>query len=392
MPRASSRSSARPVRSSSCARSSSSASSGSAPARARAAQQQRQRDQPRLRPVVQVALQPAALGVAGLDEPRARRPQLLQPHAQLGVELRDVAAQQAAEERERQHGGGQERGQPGGVAGAGPRDHHEQEREQRGRVHRRQLEPLVRARAAPVHDRPHEHDQEQHDVERRGERERDVRQVLVAPDEQQIDRALVAAQVVRAGEEHRGQERERDDHVARDHDRAVRPRRQPPRREAHAEVEEHAAPEPAEQDPDRVDQPRVRRPERGEEPREPEQHHQQADPALGPPPPGVQAGADEAPADPGPEDRPQRLRVLVGARQHEHDDAGSARDRGEHDRAQEAGGQARKAMVAASWHGLAPRPTGEQMRRHASSATVSSPAAPSDVTARTWFHAVQSRT
>ena len=122
MPRASSRSSARLVCSSSCARSSSAASSASPSARvARRAQQQRERDEPRLRAVVQVALEPPALGVAGLDEPRARGAQLLQARAQLGVELRDVAAQQAAEERERQQRGRDERGPPGGVAGAGAR-------------------------------------------------------------------------------------------------------------------------------------------------------------------------------------------------------------------------------------------------------------------------------
>ena len=74
------------------------------------AEQEREPHEPRLRAVVQVALEAAALGVARLDEPRARGAELLQPGAQLGVEPRDVAAQEAGEERERQHGGGDERG------------------------------------------------------------------------------------------------------------------------------------------------------------------------------------------------------------------------------------------------------------------------------------------
>ena len=44
--------------------------------------------------------------------------------------------------------------------------------------------------------------------------------------------------------------------------------------------------------------------QRREEPREPEQRHQRAEAGLRPPPPRVQAGADEAPADERPEDRP----------------------------------------------------------------------------------------
>ena len=50
------------------------------------AQVERERDEPRLRAVVEVALEPAALGVAGLDDPRARRAQLDDVGAQLGVE------------------------------------------------------------------------------------------------------------------------------------------------------------------------------------------------------------------------------------------------------------------------------------------------------------------
>ena len=83
---------------------------------ARGAQEQRERDQPRLRAVVQVALEPAALGVARLDDAGARRAQLLEALAQLGVEVDDVAAQQPAEERERHQRGRDERRPPGGVA------------------------------------------------------------------------------------------------------------------------------------------------------------------------------------------------------------------------------------------------------------------------------------
>ena len=77
------------------------------------AQEQGERHQPRLRAVVQVALQPAPLGVARLDDPGTRRAQLLVALAQLGVEVADVASQQPAEERERQerrHDGRRQRG------------------------------------------------------------------------------------------------------------------------------------------------------------------------------------------------------------------------------------------------------------------------------------------
>ena len=47
-----------------------------------------QRDQPLLGAVVEVAAEPAALGVTGLDEPGARRAQRLQARAQLHLEPR----------------------------------------------------------------------------------------------------------------------------------------------------------------------------------------------------------------------------------------------------------------------------------------------------------------
>ena len=114
-------------------------------------QQQGERDEPRLRAVVQVALEPPALGVAGLDEPRARGAQLLEARPQLGVEARDVAAQQPGQERERQQRGRDERGPPRGVARARRGRGDEQEGEQRADVDRRELqalEPAVRAASA----------------------------------------------------------------------------------------------------------------------------------------------------------------------------------------------------------------------------------------------------
>jgi len=85
-------------------------------ARPRGAQQEREADQPRLRAVVQVALEPSPLGVARLHEPRSGRAQLLDPGLQLGVEVGDVAAQQATEERERHQARRDERRPPRGVA------------------------------------------------------------------------------------------------------------------------------------------------------------------------------------------------------------------------------------------------------------------------------------
>ena len=107
---------------------------------------QRERDEPRLRAVVEVALEAPPRGIARLHEPRARRPQLLHALVQLRVEMGDVAAQQPAEERERHQPGRDERGPPGDVARAGPRHRDEQEGQQRADVDRRQLQPLERAR------------------------------------------------------------------------------------------------------------------------------------------------------------------------------------------------------------------------------------------------------
>ena len=54
--------------------------------RARQPQVQRERDEPLLGAVVEVALEPAPLVVAGLDDARARGAQLLEPGAQLGLQ------------------------------------------------------------------------------------------------------------------------------------------------------------------------------------------------------------------------------------------------------------------------------------------------------------------
>ena len=64
---------------------------------ARELQLDHQRHEPLLRAVVQVAAEPPALGVAGLDEARARGAQRLQPRAQLDLQPRVL---------ERQRGGG----------------------------------------------------------------------------------------------------------------------------------------------------------------------------------------------------------------------------------------------------------------------------------------------
>ncbi len=88
IPRASSRSSASDCASSSLAVVTSS-SRGRVVADAVLQQPQLQRDpdEPLLRAVVQVALQPPALGVAGRDDPLARRLQLDQPRLRLGVQV-----------------------------------------------------------------------------------------------------------------------------------------------------------------------------------------------------------------------------------------------------------------------------------------------------------------
>ena len=63
--------------------------SGSTPAaslRADKAQREREPDEPLLGAVVEVALEPPALGVAGLDDAGARRAQLLELRAHLGLQ------------------------------------------------------------------------------------------------------------------------------------------------------------------------------------------------------------------------------------------------------------------------------------------------------------------
>jgi hypothetical protein len=53
-----------------------------------------------LRAVVQIALEAPARGIAGLDQPRPGRTQLVIALSQLGIKLRDVAAKQPGEEGE----------------------------------------------------------------------------------------------------------------------------------------------------------------------------------------------------------------------------------------------------------------------------------------------------
>ena len=63
---------------------------------AREPQVERQRDQPLLGAVVEVALEAAALVVGGLDDPRPRRAQLLDPGAQLDVQALVLEREAAA--------------------------------------------------------------------------------------------------------------------------------------------------------------------------------------------------------------------------------------------------------------------------------------------------------
>ena len=144
---------------------------------ARVAQQQGDAHQARLRPVVQVALEAPALGVARLHEPRPGGAQLDHSGAQIGVQARDVAAQQPGQEGEGEQRGGGERGPPRGVARAGERGRREQEGQQPEDVDRRELKPLELTGPPPAHDEADEHDHEEDDVERdlsrwRGSRDR----------------------------------------------------------------------------------------------------------------------------------------------------------------------------------------------------------------------------
>ena len=340
MPRASSRSSSRLVWSSSCAWSSRSASSA-VRALARRPQQQGERHEPRLRAVVQVALEPPALGVAGLHDPRPRRPQLLH-------EVRDGAAQQAADERERSQPGRDEGGPERGFSGARARHRDEQEGQQRGDVDRRALEAQERVGLAPALRGPHDHDQEQRAVEHRAEREQDRRQVLVPLDQQDVGRALRAVEVLRGGEQQAGDEGEREDEVAGDHDRAVEPGVDLAARERHPEVQEERAPERAGREADRVDERVVRRLERRQQPGEAERHEQPPRLVRRLAAPRPQAAADEPPADGGAEDRERGLGLLVVAREHHDRDPDAGQDGHDGDRAQQSGARVGHALSIAT--------------------------------------------
>ena len=222
-------------------------------ARARSADQQRERDEAGLGAVVEVALEAAALGVARLDEAGARRAQLLEALAQLGVEVADVAAEQPAEERERRHAGGDEGGPPRGLAGAGASDRHEQEGQQRAGVDGRELQALEGVGRAPAAHRAGEDDREQGEVEQRARAGERVGDGGVAADEEQVGRAAVAAELVGTGEQQGRHEREREDHVAGDREARGRGPTQPAGREAQAEVEEDAAPDAAGDERKRVE-------------------------------------------------------------------------------------------------------------------------------------------
>ena len=67
--------------------------------RLREPQCERERDEPLLRAVVQVALEPPALGVGGLDEPRARPLQLAELHLELPLQPLALEHQPGARER-----------------------------------------------------------------------------------------------------------------------------------------------------------------------------------------------------------------------------------------------------------------------------------------------------
>ena len=312
-------------------------------AHARRLQHHGQRDESRLGAVVQVALEPAALGIARLDEAGAGRAQLLQARLQLGVEVRDVAAQQPAQEREGHERGRDEGRPPGGVADARTGQGDEQEGEQRGDVDRRELHALEPARPAPAPDGVAQHEHEEAGVEQRADGAEGGEQVLVGTDDEQARRAVLAVLLLGTREEQGRHEGEREDHVAGDGQRAVARREQAPGREAQPEVQEHAAPQRPGEEGKRVDEPRVGGLHDEQEPGEAEQDHERADAALGPPPPRVQAGAHEAPADGRAEDRPHRLGLLVVAGQHEGDRPGAGGQGGEHDGAHPARGHAQHA-------------------------------------------------
>ena len=86
IPRASSRSSRSDSSSSCLASSSRRRAGGPHELTLQGPELQRERDQPLLRAVVQVSLEPSPLGLRNLDDARARPPQLLHPRAQLGLE------------------------------------------------------------------------------------------------------------------------------------------------------------------------------------------------------------------------------------------------------------------------------------------------------------------
>ena len=295
------------------------------------AEQQIHADDPPLRAVVQVALDAPAFGVARVDEPGTRRAQLVQPRHELGVEACDVALQQPAEERERQERGHAE-GQPPEQrrVGGGPGGHDE-ERGEPARVHGPEGDAVERVGTPPVLPEPCDHDDEEHDIERRLYAGQGIGQIRVALDQPQVPRAVVARQLLRTGEEQRRDGAQGEQPVARERDPAVGSRWEAARREAHEKVQEHAAPQAAGHEPEREGECRVRQGDRRDAPREAEGDHEHADAAAGPPVRGVEAGSDEAQHHGRPEDRPGEVRVLPVAREQEHDHARAAEDGADHD-------------------------------------------------------------
>jgi hypothetical protein len=96
--------------------------------------------------------------------------------------------------------------------------------------------------APPAQRQADEHDHEQADVQHDLQADREVREIRVAAQQQDVGRAAVASELMRTGEQHRRDRGHGEDQVARDHQRAVAPGRQPARREAHGQVQEHPAP------------------------------------------------------------------------------------------------------------------------------------------------------
>ncbi len=314
------------------------------------AQAHGQRHQPLLGAVVEVALDPAAFLVPGLDDAGARGAQLGYLRLQLGGQLEvlggqggadlllaaDPRAQQADQEGEGEAGEDRHRGDEGAALHRGRSadragdQHRDQQREGEaaGCEDGGQGTALVGGAAppTPVEDPDHGDDHRDRDqgldgVDRLGHR-------LVALDQKRVFRAAIAAFLSGIDEQAPGELHDRGDEVGRSDENLLEARFQRPAGEGDEQVDQERERQRRAQDPDREHDLAVGGAERLEEPGEADHGHQGAGVVAGTAIPGVEAGSDEAPGGDQNQGDDHAARALVVAG-HDHGDRPDAECEGE---------------------------------------------------------------